>query len=118
VQVTTHPFPGALVLRITGELDVRTAGDFRQRVDDLVTANPQARIILNLSRLTFLDSTGLGAILGRVRRLQAAGRPLALVPPVGVARSLLDMVALGRAVSVFPTERAAVGEGGAADGQG
>ncbi len=117
MQVTSHEQQGALVLRVSGELDVRTAADFRQRVDDVLVAVPQARVVLNLSRLTFLDSTGLGAVLGRVRRLQEAGRPLALVPPGGVARSLLDMVALGRSVAVFPTERAAVGEG-IADGQG
>lgn len=118
MQVTSHALSGALVVRVTGELDVRTAAEFRQRVDDLVIANAEARVVLNLSRLTFLDSTGLGAVLGRVRRLQAAGRALALVPPGGVARSLLDMVALGRMVRIFPTERAALGEGWAADGQG
>ena len=118
MQVTTHVHAGTLVLRVSGDLDVRTAAEFRQRVDEVLAGNPAAKTILNLSRLTFLDSTGLGAILGRIRRLQEAGRALVLVPPGGVARSVLDMVALGRSVSVFPTERVAVGEGVAGDGLG
>ena len=118
MQVTTHLHAGTLVLRVSGELDVRTAGEFRQRVDEVLAANLEDRIVLNLSRLTFLDSTGLGAILGRIRRLHETGRALALVPPGGVVRSVLDMVALGRSVSVFPSERAAAGEGVAGDGMG
>ena len=103
-----------LVIRVTGELDVRTADEFRQTVDAALAELAVRRLVLNLSRVTFMDSTGLGAVLGRLRRLQESRREMALVPPAGVARGLLDTAALGRALPLFRSERQALGEEGLA----
>ncbi len=116
MQITRQERVGTLVVRVGGELDVRTAGAFRDKVDELVAASAQQRVVLNLSRVTFLDSTGLGAILGRVRRWKERDRQVVLVPPSGVARTVLDMAALGRTVAVYPSERAALGEVAGIDG--
>lgn len=103
-----------LVVRVAGELDVRTADEFRQTVDGAFADVGVRRLVLNLSKVTFMDSTGLGAVLGRLRRIQQAHREMALVPPAGVARGLLDTGALGRALPLFRSERQALGEEGVA----
>ena len=105
-----------LIVRVSGSLDVHTADAFREQVDAWFLASDATRLVLNLSRVEFLDSTGLGAVLGRARRAWAAGRELALVPPSGVARSVLDALALARTLPLFRSERLAVGEEAAADG--
>ena len=94
-------------MRVSGDLDVQSADSFRRRVDAWMAEDCE-RLVLNLSKVTFLDSTGLGVLLGRIRKAEAAGCRLAVVPPPGVARRLLDMAALGRAVPLFRSERSAV----------
>ncbi len=115
VQLTREVRGDALVLRVVGDLDIRSAGSFRTQVDGWFLPSEHRRLILNLSRVGFLDSTGLGALLGRVRQVQAAGRAVLIVPPAGVARTVLDVAALGRAVPVYRSERAALEEGDRAD---
>lgn len=110
MQITRETRSATLVVRVAGDLDVRTADAFREQVDDWFLASDHRRLVLNLSRVAFLDSTGLGALLGRLRRVQAAGREMVLVPPAGVARAVLDVAALGRVVPIFRSERAALSE--------
>ncbi len=99
-----------LVVRVSGDLDVQSAEGFRRHVDEWFLAGDAARLVLNLAHVTFMDSTGLGAVLGRLRRVRAAGRQIALVPPPGVARALIDTAALGRALPLFRSERQALDE--------
>jgi stage II sporulation protein AA (anti-sigma F factor antagonist) len=105
-----------LLVRVRGDLDVQSAEGFRRQVDAWFFAGDAPRLVLNLSQVRFLDSTGLGAVLGRVRRAWAAGREVALIPPSGVAGSLLDTAALGRALPLFRSERLALDEGVRRDG--
>ncbi len=109
MQITCERRGLTLVARVSGELDVQTADEFRTTIDAWLGDGPCRRLVLNLSRVTFLDSTGLGAVLGRLRRVREAGREMAVVPPTGLGRTLLDTVALGRAVPIFRSERAALG---------
>ncbi len=114
MHITKELRGATLVVRVAGELDVRTADEFRQTVDAALGDLGVRRLVLNLSRVTFMDSTGLGAVLGRLRRLQESRREMALVPPTGVVRGLLDTAALGRALPLFRSERQALGEEGLA----
>ena len=114
MHITKEVRGATLVIRVAGELDVRTADEFRQTVEAALEDLGVRRLVLNLSKVTFMDSTGLGAVLGRLRRLQEGRREMALVPPTGVARGLLDTAALGRALPLFRSERQALGEEGLA----
>jgi len=110
VQLEREITKEALVVRASGELDVRTSPEFREVVDQWLLSTDRRRLILNLTKVQFLDSTGLGAILGRLRKAQELGREMALIPPSGVARTLVDTSALSRVMSVYRSERLALGE--------
>jgi anti-sigma B factor antagonist len=69
---------GCAVLRIAGEVDVFTAPHLRERVIHLVD-NGALHIIADLREVTFLDSTGLGALVGSLKRLRAREGSLTLV---------------------------------------
>ena len=66
------------VLRIAGEVDVYTAPQLRERVIHLL-AQGVRHIIADLRQVDFLDSTGLGALVGGLRRLREQGGSLKLV---------------------------------------
>ena len=69
-----------VVLEISGEIDVYTAPKLRERLIELVNSG-QRNVVVDLGRVEFLDSTGLGVLVGAHRRLKARDGSLNLVCP-------------------------------------
>ena len=75
---TVGPISDCAVLQVTGEVDVYTAPMLREQIQELA-AKGAVHLIADLGRVDFLDSTGLGALVGGLKRLREAGGSLALV---------------------------------------
>ena len=58
---------------ISGELDHYTAPAIRHQLDDVLRDPDISELTLDLENLTFMDSSGIGVLLGRLRALQARG---------------------------------------------
>ena len=63
---------GQLVATLQGELDHHTAADVREALDEALTPDIQL-LVLDLQALSFMDSSGIGVVLGRYKRMQAHG---------------------------------------------
>ena len=59
-----------LTAYLEGELDHHSAKDIREQIDNAIDRNAPSLLILDFRDLTFMDSSGIGLILGRVRLLQ------------------------------------------------
>ena len=96
-----HTAYGALVA-IAGELDVATV----PRVSAALEAEPAASagaVVIDLAGVTFIDSTGLGALVKLEHALAARSGRLAIACPEGPARLLLDVTGLTELLAVFAT---------------
>ena len=96
-----HTSYGALVA-IAGELDMATV----PRVSAALEAEPAASagaVVIDLAGVTFIDSTGLGALVKLEHSLAARGGRLAIACPEGPARLLLDVTGLAELLAVFAT---------------
>lgn len=100
--------PSCLVAQVSGELDLSSASSFQRRVDRELMKAGVPHLILNLKGLAFVDSTGLGVILGRHRRIIGAGGKmfLAEVPPR--IMSMLEMAGLSSVIPVARTSQEAL----------
>jgi anti-sigma B factor antagonist len=72
VDADTH------IVAVTGEIDLFTAPEFKQRVSAPIDAGRQ-NIIVDLSATTFIDSSSLGVLIGAHRRLKLRGGTLVVV---------------------------------------
>jgi anti-anti-sigma factor len=90
-QFTVRPV-GDGVVHARGELDIRTCDEL-ERVAG-AEADRGGQVLLDLSELTFCDSTGLAGLVRVHRRATAAGGELVLRAPVPRVRSLLELTGL------------------------
>lgn len=74
-----------LIVRLAGELDHHEAELLRDEWKDMMYKNPIKHVILNLDSVTFMDSSGLGVVLGRYKEvLQLGGEMVvcSVTPPI------------------------------------
>lgn len=72
-QVTLREDGGTLVALLAGEIDHHWAALLRERIDERVRAAAPAVLVLDFSGVTFMDSSGVGLILGRHQLVHALG---------------------------------------------
>jgi anti-sigma B factor antagonist len=97
---TIGPVGDCAVLQLAGEVDIYTAPALRQRMQDLA-AKGTVRVIADMSRVDFLDSTGLGALIGGLRILREHDGSLILVISTRRILRILELTGLTR---VFPPQ--------------
>jgi anti-sigma B factor antagonist len=102
-----EPLPGGWLLAVSGELDLATAPDLRERLAALVDAGTTS-IVVDLRDVTFMDSIGLAAIVQARSRLRANGRLALVVAPGSYAELVLEIAGMPRALAIFPDREAAV----------
>jgi stage II sporulation protein AA (anti-sigma F factor antagonist) len=83
-----------LCIRLAGELDHHTAEELRQRVTVLLEENPIHHIVLNLGELSFMDSSGLGVILGRYKQIKNGGGEMVVCSISPAVERLFEMSGL------------------------
>ena len=89
-----------------GALDLGSAPRLKRTLAELAGKNC-TRIVIDLSRVTFMDSTALGVLVGIGRRLGPDG-VLAVAAPSAQARTLFEVTGLNRTIEMFPTVDAAI----------
>ena len=68
-----------LLVRLTGELDHSAACELREELDGLIARTGAKRLLLDLSGLDFMDSSGIGLIIGRYKHMARRGGSVAVV---------------------------------------
>ncbi|WP_027724412.1 anti-sigma F factor antagonist [Tuberibacillus calidus] len=80
-----------LCIRLEGELDHHTADILRERVTEALNQHLIRHILLNLERLEFMDSSGLGVILGRYKEIAAMGGEMVVCSISAPVKRLFEM---------------------------
>ena len=74
LAMTVRSERGVVIAAVTGEIDISTVAGLRERLLEL--ADHGATLIVDLNRVTFIDSAGLGVLVGTARRAAEHGGSL------------------------------------------
>jgi anti-sigma B factor antagonist len=102
------------VFDVRGELDIGSALSLAGPLTDIAT-DGEGHVVLDLSELSFMDSTGMSVLLNARRRLTRQGRRLLVVCPAGPVMRLFELTSLIDTLGVHPSKDAALA---ALDGDG
>jgi anti-sigma B factor antagonist len=109
VDIAIEDAQGFKVLRPSGDLDVYTVGSLRDAIGTMIE-DKTTKVVVDLDGVPFMDSSGLGALMGGVRRLREAGGDLAIACTREQHLKLFTITGFGEGVSIAPTvEEAAKG---------
>lgn len=121
LDVVTESRDDLILVTLGGELDIYTVGSFRHDLDQLDPA--ASPLVIDLTDVTLLDSSGLGALVSLLNRARAGQGQLGLICPHRRLRRVFEITGLRRAF-IFGDDLEAVrralaqGPGTSAQGQG
>ena len=107
LSTTVEDLDGICVLRVSGELDVYTAVGLRATLDDLAV-DDNCRLVVDLTELGFMDSSGLGVLIATKKRVESTNGSFAVVSDGGPVTRLLTVSGLVHVLNTFESVDAAL----------
>lgn len=107
--IETERIGSNLLVAINGELDLETSPDFRNIVEEQLDNYQNIRhLILDLQKVNFIDSSGLGVILGRFKRLSQQGGRLSAINVSDQVKRIFELSGLLKIMNIYPDLRQAL----------
>ena len=96
-----RPEPGVVLLRPSGDLDAYTAPGLRTELHDATEGSGDADlVVVDLQRVTFIDSAGLGTLVGAHRRMRERGGWLRIVRPPPLVGRVFELTGLDQVLDM------------------
>lgn len=97
-----------LLVRLRGELDHHTAEELRTKLTETIENQKIMHIVLNLENLAFMDSSGLGVILGRYKQINNHGGKMVVCSISPAVKRLFEMSGLFKIIRLEQNEQFAL----------
>ncbi|HEY8423605.1 MAG TPA: STAS domain-containing protein, partial [Clostridia bacterium] len=94
MKIESKLYNNTLFIAIYGELDEYTAVYTRNELDRIISENEMKRVVVDLSELSFMDSTGVGILIGRFKKLRAKNIPIFIANPSKTVDKIFSMTGL------------------------
>jgi len=104
LNITTESRGDILIARVSGELDIRTVPYFKEKILDKTESSGINNLLLNLKDVSFIDSSGLGAILGRYRYLKKKEGKVLLVSLKPQVKKIFNMAGMLKIMDSYKNE--------------
>ena len=105
---TTHLENGVVVIDLDGRLNMASAATLRQTVTTLVQQG-SSRFAVDLSRISFMDSSGLGALISGLKTARQAGGDLRITAPTEQVQLVLQLTNMERVLTPYDSVESAFG---------
>lgn len=103
-----------LIVRLEGELDHHSATKLKSDWQEYIRKYSVEHVVLNLEKLTFMDSSGLGVVLGRYKEITEQGGEMVVCSVTNAVKRLFDMSGLFKIIRLAEDEKFALNKLGVA----
>ena len=93
-----------LTVTLQGEIDHHNAVNVRGEIDSVICESRPKQTVMDLSGIDFMDSSGLGLIMGRFALIKKSGGTLALLDPSPAVMKMVKLAGMDRMVSILKTK--------------
>lgn len=107
---TSAPAPGVVLLTVAGEVDALTDNQFATALRDVWKQSPPDTLLLDLTDVPFLGSSGLGHLVGAVHQAHDNNARFGVCAPSRPAQRAIEVTALDQILPIYPSTAAALGE--------
>lgn len=97
-----------LIIKVTGEFDMTLADEFRKTADSYLDIGMAKNLLIDLSDVAFIDSSGLGAILGRYKKVQSLKGKIVLAGPRPQVEKILEVSGVNRVIGIYDDKNSAL----------
>lgn len=108
MQIRTSRVGHNLIFKLKGELDHHSAEEFRSIFAMEWEKEDARNLIIDFKEVTFMDSSGVGAIIGRYKQVDQKGGRVAICSPSETVAKLIEMSGLPRIISIYRSEQDAL----------
>ncbi len=91
-----------LIIQVSGEIDHHTAKELREKADAALEQMGGKNIIFGFQEVTFMDSSGIGVMIGRYKQIQSLGGRIAVV---GANEKIGEIIRLSGLSKILPSFR-------------
>ena len=91
----------ALVVHLSGEIDQCAANEIKDSIDIEILNSSKKNIIFNLEKVTLMDSSGIGLIVGRYKTAKNLGGTLVMCGATPSVRRMIDLSGIGKVISMY-----------------
>ena len=99
--------PEPNVLKLVGELDLHESQNVREKLDSLIQKKAP-KILVDLSRLTYIDSSGIAIFIDAMRRVQGYGGKLSFFGLHDTVRNIFEVARLDQVFAIYPDKKSAL----------
>lgn len=95
LDITTAATDGGALVSVVGEVDVSCADELRAAIDAQLSQGLDGELVVDLSQVPYIDSTGIGVLVGAAHRAQEAGGTLVVARPQRNVARVLGLLGVG-----------------------
>lgn len=90
-----------LIVELMGELDHHNASEVRNKIDDMLDRDNINKLIINFSGVSFMDSSGIGAVIGRYKKLSMKGGKLCITNLKPSVERVFELSGLFKIIDIY-----------------
>jgi len=100
MEIISNVKDGVLYVKLSGDIDHHSAKTVRDSVDNLIRKNNPAELEMDLSAIEFMDSSGLGLVLGRYKKQTDIGGKMKIINPTKRVFQILQLAGVEKIIKI------------------
>lgn len=96
-----EPVDDKIIVTLRGELDHCSSEELRLRVDDVIDRKDYKALIFNFSGVNFMDSSGIGAVIGRYKKMNIKGGKVCITNVNPNVKRIFELSGMFKIISIY-----------------